>query len=152
MCCGILFLFKAHLGPNGEMTMKISLKKSSALLVALTLISGTGTAVAADTIESATARAVAHETFQVQMSAYIAASRAIRDTHRATTLNALQTFQTALKVATTDEQLKAAKVALKATQAASSLTAKTALAALVKPIAPVKPVKVAKPVAPAPTA
>ena len=126
--------------------MKFSIQKSTALAIALTLLCAGSSAVAADrsvtdTKAAATERAATQAIFQSQMSTYIAATRAIRDTHRATAAKALADFQSALSLATTDLEIEAAKNARKASRVAADEIAKSALGALVKPLKPVKPAK-----------
>ena len=130
--------------------MKFISPKNVALLVAAGLIASTGTAIAADTKDSAVARAQAQAAFQSSMTTYIAAHRAIVDTRRAAHAKALSDFQIALNTATTDAQLQAAKDARKAAVTAADATATAALTALVKPAKPIKPAKAAP--SPKPTA
>ncbi len=121
--------------------MNVTKKILAGAVIAASLFGGVSSATAADTKDTAVARAQAQAEFKAQMDTYVTAHRAIIDARRAAGAKALADFQAALANVTTDSQLQAAKDARKSANAAADATAKAAIAALVKPVKPAKPVK-----------
>jgi hypothetical protein len=107
--------------------------KKVALLVAAGLFAGTGTAVAADDVDPAIARAQAPQLSQSQIWTYLDAQRAIMNTRREAHTKALAEFQSAISAATSDAQFATANDVRKEAIVEADAIAKAALAALARP-------------------